>query len=98
MPLSALCEVPADFTARLSAMGGLLYRLAADRAKRKSGQERTLCSATVALEEGASLATRLAEKFSPETRAELLEEAQEGNNHAGALQKAPNDRRPFSVE
>ena len=61
-------------------------------------QEKAIYSAIVALEEGASLATRLADQFSPEICQRLLEEARDHNDQAELLRKALRDRRPFSLE
>jgi two-component system, chemotaxis family, protein-glutamate methylesterase/glutaminase len=63
-----------------------------------STQEKALYSAIVALEEGASLANRLVDKFEPEMRDRLREEARDRHSEAETLRKLVAERRTFSIE
>jgi two-component system, chemotaxis family, protein-glutamate methylesterase/glutaminase len=152
MPLSALREIPADYTVTLDEMGPLLYRLANGEGKsertdlertdmqpmltdltcpdcrgtiwevpRENGteyrcrvghtyspksmlsehfaaQEKALYAAVVALEEGASLATRIAGNFSPDFQERLQDEARERHAHAMVLKRVLRERQSFSIE
>jgi two-component system, chemotaxis family, protein-glutamate methylesterase/glutaminase len=66
-------------------------------AEHHATQERALYAAIVALEEGASLATRLADKLDPELCRQLLDEARIESDQAEALRKVLRDRRPLGV-
>jgi two-component system chemotaxis response regulator CheB len=63
-----------------------------------SAQEKALYAAIVALQEGASLATRLADKFDPMLGERLLEEAREREAQAEVVRKVLRDRQSFSLE
>jgi two-component system chemotaxis response regulator CheB len=61
-------------------------------------QERALYGAIVALEEGASLANRLAPHFDTATAVKLREEAQERESQAKAVLRILTERRAFSLD
>lgn len=61
-------------------------------------EERALYGAIVALEEGASLANRLAAHFDPATAEKLREEAQERGSQAKTLLRILTERRAFSLD
>lgn len=61
-------------------------------------QEKALYAAIVALQEGASLATKLSNHFSEELCQRLLEEAREHTEEAAVISKLLRERRPFSLE
>jgi len=63
-----------------------------------AAQEKLLYSAVVSLEEGASLAERLAEQFGPGLRRRLLEEAQERREQADTVRHVLTSRRAFSLD
>jgi two-component system, chemotaxis family, protein-glutamate methylesterase/glutaminase len=63
-----------------------------------STQEKALYSAIVALEEGASLANRLVDKFEPRFEEQLREEAHCREKEAEILRKLLAERRSFSIE
>lgn len=67
-------------------------------AEHSATQEKALYSAVVALEEGASLATRLAGEFEPATGARLLDEARERSQHAEAIRRILRERQAFTIE
>jgi two-component system, chemotaxis family, protein-glutamate methylesterase/glutaminase len=60
-------------------------------------QENVLYSAIVALQEGASLANRLVDKFHPDLREPLLREARERQAEADTLRKLLAERRTFNI-
>jgi two-component system chemotaxis response regulator CheB len=62
-----------------------------------STQENVLYSAMVALEEGASLANRLADKFHPDLREALLQEARNRQAEADAVRRLLAERRTFNI-
>jgi two-component system chemotaxis response regulator CheB len=61
-------------------------------------QEKTLWQAIVALEEGASLAQRLAPELQPEIRVRLLQEARRGTEQAATLRNLIDARATFNLE
>jgi len=63
-----------------------------------AAQEKALYAAVVALEEGASLALRLADKFGEETGERLRDEAREREVHAEVVRKVLRDRQSFSLD
>jgi two-component system, chemotaxis family, protein-glutamate methylesterase/glutaminase len=63
-----------------------------------STQEKALYSALVALEEGASLANRLVDKFDPQFEEQLRDEARCREIEAEVLRKLLAQRRSFSIE
>ncbi|HEY7387038.1 MAG TPA: chemotaxis protein CheB [Bryobacteraceae bacterium] len=62
-----------------------------------STQENVLYSAIVALEEGASLANRLVDKFHPDLRQQLLQESRDRQAEAEVLRKLLAERRTFNI-
>ncbi|HVW07167.1 MAG TPA: chemotaxis protein CheB [Bryobacteraceae bacterium] len=66
-------------------------------AEHSATQERALYSAAVALEEGASLASRLAAHFDADTAAKLREEARERETQAKDILRILNERRAFNL-
>jgi two-component system, chemotaxis family, protein-glutamate methylesterase/glutaminase len=67
-------------------------------AEHYSTQEKALYSALVALEEGVSLAKRMADKFDPELREQLHQEVRDREAEAEILRKLLAERRTFSIE
>ena len=61
-------------------------------------QEKALYAAVVALEEGASLATRLSDKLGPEYKERLQDEAREREAHALVVKKVLRERQAFSLD
>ncbi len=152
MPLSALREMPADYTVGVAEMGALLTRLttqdgdlgpielerldseprltdltcpdcrgtiweirhgktrefrcrvghtysaASMLEQHFDAQERTLYATVVALEEGASLARRIAGDFDPETAARLREEAAEREREAKEIRRILSERRSVPID
>jgi two-component system chemotaxis response regulator CheB len=62
-----------------------------------AAQEKALYAAVVALEEGASLATRLADKVEPELKDRLEEEARAGSARL-VVKTVLRERQSFSLE
>lgn len=60
-------------------------------------QERALYAAIVALEEGASLANQLADRFNPDTAAKLRDEARERHEQSEVLKQILLDRQSFTL-
>jgi two-component system chemotaxis response regulator CheB len=67
-------------------------------AEHYAAQEKALYAAIVALEEGASLATRLADKFDPTVGSRLREEARERELQAELVRRVLRERQAFSIE
>lgn len=67
-------------------------------AEQFASQEKLLYGAVVALEEGASLAKRLAEQLGPELREKLEEEARERVEQAEAVRQVLKKRKTFSLD
>jgi two-component system, chemotaxis family, protein-glutamate methylesterase/glutaminase len=63
-----------------------------------AGQEKALYAAIVALEEGASLAHRLADQFDPQLGESLREEARERQSQAEQIREVLKERRSFMLE
>ncbi|MBV8808976.1 MAG: hypothetical protein JO033_09900 [Acidobacteriaceae bacterium] len=63
-----------------------------------AAQEKALYAAIVALEEGASLATRLADEFEPSLGHRLRDEARERDAQAEALRHMLKERSSFSLD
>ena len=61
-------------------------------------QEKSLYDALVSLEEGASLASRVASQFDPETGARLREEIRQLQAQAETLRAVLNERRSFELD
>jgi two-component system chemotaxis response regulator CheB len=61
-------------------------------------QEKVLYSAIVALEEGASLATRVADQFPPEFRERLLQESSQRKQEAKRLRQLIEERVTFEFD
>ena len=67
-------------------------------AEQFAAQEKLLYGAIVALEEGASLALRLADQFESDVRARLLDEAREREQQAEVVRKVLKSRKSFSLD
>jgi hypothetical protein len=76
---------------------GHTYSLKTTLTAALSIQENVLYSAIVALEEGASLANRLVDKFHPDLRELLLQEAREHQAEVNSRGKLPAERRRFNI-
>jgi hypothetical protein len=63
-----------------------------------AAQEKALYAAIVALEEGASLATRLAPEFDDTCEVRLLEEARQRDAQAEVLKRILAERSSFSLD
>lgn len=63
-----------------------------------AAQEKALYGAIVALEEGASLASRLANEFDPPVRDALRKEAKENEEGAAAIRKLLTERSSFALD
>jgi len=63
-----------------------------------AAQEKALYAAIVALEEGASLANRLADQFDPRLSRRLREEGREREAQAEVVKKVLRGRQSFSLE
>ena len=61
-------------------------------------QERTLWAAVVALEEGASLASKLAQELEPRLRQELLQEARQKQEQAAGIRRLIEQQLAFSLD
>jgi two-component system, chemotaxis family, protein-glutamate methylesterase/glutaminase len=67
-------------------------------AEHAATQERALWSAVVALEEGAVLATKLAEHLQPKMRHELLQEARQRQEQAATIRRLIQEQPVFSLD
>jgi hypothetical protein len=63
-----------------------------------AAQEKALYAAIVALEEGASLATRLADQFDPDFRERLREETRQHEAQAGTIRQILKNRLSFEMD
>jgi len=77
---------------------GHTYSVRAMLTEHFATQERTLYSAIVALKEGASLASRLADKIQPEMCERLKEQAQLLGSQAETLDRILRERRSFTLD
>ena len=77
---------------------GHTYSARSMLAEHFEAQEKALYGAVLALEEGASLATRLADKVEPELSERLRDEARERSQQAEVVRKVLRDRQSFSLE
>jgi two-component system chemotaxis response regulator CheB len=91
-------EVPSGNGSEYRCRVGHAYSAKSMLAEHFAAQEKALYAAVVALEEGASLASRLAEKFAPELGARLRDEAREHEAQAEVVRKVLRDRQSFSLE
>jgi two-component system chemotaxis response regulator CheB len=91
-------EVPRGNGREYRCRVGHTYSAKSMLAEHSKTQENALYSAVVALEEGASLANRLAEHFSPEIAGRLREEARERTAQAKAIREILLKRREFRIE
>jgi len=91
-------EVPCGSTKEYRCRVGHTYSARSMISEHSATQERALYSAMVALEEGASLANRLAGHFDDQTAAKLREEARERKSQAGDVLRILTERRAFSLE
>jgi two-component system, chemotaxis family, protein-glutamate methylesterase/glutaminase len=91
-------EVPRGNGSEFRCRVGHTYSPKTMLAEHYSTQEKALYSAIVALEEGASLANRLADRLVPELRDRFIEEARDRRAEADALRKLLAERRTFTVE
>ncbi len=91
-------EVPRGNGLEYRCRVGHAYSSKAMLAEHSKAQENALYSAVVALEEGASLANRLAERFEPEIAERLREEARERAAQAKMIREMLLKRRSFRLE
>jgi two-component system, chemotaxis family, protein-glutamate methylesterase/glutaminase len=77
---------------------GHTYSAKSMLAEHYATQEKALYAAVVALEEGASLTSRLADAARPEVGDQLRSEARDRETEAEALRKLLRDRRSFSLD
>jgi two-component system chemotaxis response regulator CheB len=63
-----------------------------------AAQEKALWAAVVALEEGAVLATELADKLDPNVRDQLLQESRQRQEQADTIRQMVNERTVFSID
>ncbi|MBV8906787.1 MAG: chemotaxis protein CheB [Acidobacteriia bacterium] len=91
-------EVPRGTSSEYRCRVGHTYSPKTMLAEHFSTQEKALYSAVVAMEEGASLAKRLVDKFDPQFREQLLEEARSREKEAETLKELLESRRSFSIE
>jgi two-component system chemotaxis response regulator CheB len=91
-------EVPFGNSSEFRCRVGHTFSARTMLAEHLATQERALYSAAVALEEGASLANRLAAHFDAPTASRLREEAQERESQAKAVLRILTERRSFSLD
>jgi len=91
-------EVPNGGGTEFRCRVGHAYSARSMFAEHFATQERALYSAIVALEEGASLANRLADQFDAETATRLHAEARERESQAKAVLRILTERRAFSLD
>jgi len=91
-------EVPCGNGTEYRCRVGHAYSAKSMLSEHFAAQEKALYAAMVALEEGASLATRLAQTSSPELRDRLQDEAREREAHALVVKKVLRERQSFSLE
>ena len=91
-------EVPRGNGSEYRCRVGHTYSPKTMLAEHFSTQEKAIYSAAVALEEGASLAKRLVDKFDPAYKEQLLEEARNREKEAEMLKTLLESRRSFSIE
>jgi two-component system, chemotaxis family, protein-glutamate methylesterase/glutaminase len=90
-------EVPKGYTSEYRCRVGHTYSPKTMLAASWTTQENVLYAAIVALEEGASLANRLVDKFQPDLREGLLQEARDRQAEADSLRKLLAERRTFNI-
>lgn len=91
-------EVPRGRASEYRCRVGHTYSARSMLVEHFAAQEKVIWQATVALEEGAVLATRLAEQLEPEIRDHLLKEARQGQEHAVILRRILTERSTFSLD
>jgi two-component system chemotaxis response regulator CheB len=91
-------EVSRGSGSEFSCRVGHTYSAKTMLAEHYATQEKALYAAMVALEEGASLAKRLADRIGPEVSESLRNEARDRENEAEALRKLLQERRAFSLD
>ena len=91
-------EVPRGNSSEYRCRVGHSYSPKSMLSEHFGAQETALYAAVVALEEGASLTTRLTDKFEPELAPRLEEEARERRAEAEAIRKLLRERKSFSLE
>ena len=91
-------EVPRGNATEYRCRVGHSYSPRSMFAEHVATEERALYAAMVALEEGASLANRLVDRWDGDLRERLLEEARNREADAGMLRKLIEQRRPFDIE
>lgn len=91
-------EIPRGRFTEYRCRVGHLFSPQSMLAEQFASQEKLLYGAIVALEEGASLAERLADQLGPETRERLRDEARERREQAGIVQGVLQSRRAFSLD
>jgi two-component system, chemotaxis family, protein-glutamate methylesterase/glutaminase len=91
-------EVPNGPTAQYRCRVGHSYSPRSMLAEHAAAQERTLWAAVVALEEGAVLATKLAERLEPNLRDALRREARERQEQAATVRRLIQEQPVFSLD
>jgi len=91
-------EVPRGNGSEYRCRVGHAYSPKSMLAEHFSAQEKALYAAVVALQEGASLATRLADKLGPELGGPLREEAKQREAEAEVVRGVLHNRRSFTLE
>jgi two-component system, chemotaxis family, protein-glutamate methylesterase/glutaminase len=91
-------EVPRGNGTEYRCRVGHTYSAKSMLAEHFAAQEKALYAAVVALEEGASLANRLANGFDPELRECLLTEARDRGAEAEVVRRVLSERTSFSIE
>jgi two-component system chemotaxis response regulator CheB len=91
-------EVPRGNSTEYRCRTGHVYSPKSMLAEHFATQEKALYSAIVALEEGASLATRLADQFEGVTCQRLLDEARERTEQAEVIRKLLRERQSFTLD
>ena len=91
-------EVPRGPLSEYRCRAGHTYSARSMLMEHYTRQEKTLWQAIVALEEGASLARRLAPELQPEIRGLLAEEARCSNQQAATLRNLIDSRATFNLE
>jgi two-component system chemotaxis response regulator CheB len=91
-------EVPRGNGSEFRCRVGHTYSAKSMMAEHYATQEKALYAAVVALEEGASLANRLAERLGPDLAHQFRAEARDRQDEAETLRKVLRDRQPFSLD
>lgn len=91
-------EVPRGRLTEYRCRVGHIFSPKSMLAEQFAAQEKLLYGAIVSLEEGASLAERLADQLGPEIRGRLMEEARQRREQASIVQQVLQSRRSFSLD